>query len=245
MKVITIAAQKGGTGKTTTAALLAQAAAYNNNKTLVIDLDTGNLSFIYGADRTRGTSYDLLTGTPAAEIIQKTAVNNLDIIPASIINSTITGGKGSANRLKNALQPLKRKYKYIIIDTPAGAGELQYNALTAADVLIIPVLCDILSIQALYQIAGTVQELQQTNKNLKAAGITANYDKRTTLANQMRESIADALQELNIINAGTVRTCSKIGEAVALQIPLFKYSHKCRAVQDYKSVFNAIEQLIK
>ena len=160
-------------------------------------------------------------------------------------NTIITGGKGSANRLKDALQPLKRNYKYIIIDTPAGAGELQYNALTAADILIIPALCDILSIQALYQIAGTVQELQQINKKLKAAGIAANYDKRTTLANQMRESIADALQELNIINAGTVRTCSKIGEAIALQIPLFKYSPKCRAVQDYKNVFSVIEQLIK
>ena len=145
MKTITIAAQKGGTGKTTTAALLAQAAAYNGNKTLIVDLDTGNLSFIYGADRTRGTSYDLLTGTPAAEIIQQTNIEGLDIIPASLANSTITGGRGSANRLKEALQDVKRKYKYIIIDTPAGAGELQYNALTAADVLIIPVLCDALS----------------------------------------------------------------------------------------------------
>lgn len=245
MEVITIAAQKGGTGKTTSAAMLAEAAAHSDNKTLAIDLDTGNLSFIFGADRKRGTSYDLLNGTPAADLIQPTNIKGLDIIPAGLDNTTITGGRGSANRLKAALQAIKRKYKYIIIDTPAGAGELQYNALIAADLLIIPVLSEVFSVQALYQFAGTVQEIQAVNRKLKAAAILANYDKRTTLSKQMRESIADALQELNIINAGTVRTCSKIGEAEALQTSIYEYAPRCNAAEDYLNVFNVIEQLAK
>lgn len=245
MKVITIAAQKGGTGKTTTAAALAQAAAYNGRQVLAVDLDAGNLTFALAGDRSKGTTYELLTGKPAAELIQSTNTPGLDLIAADLDNVTITTSAGSANRLKEALKPLQRKYDYCFVDTPAGAGELQYNGLIAADLLLIPVLCEIFSIQTLYQFAGTVQELQAANKKLKAAGILANYDKRTALAKQMRESITDKMQELNIINAGTVRTCSKTGEAVALQMSLYKYAPKCRTAQDYLNVFSIIDQLTK
>ena len=240
MKIITIAAQKGGTGKTTTTAALAEAAAYNGRRALAVDLDAGNLTFSLAGDRSRGTTEDLLNGTPAADLIQPTHTDGLDIIAADLDNKARHGG-----RLADALQPLKKKYDYCLIDTPAGAGELQYNALLASDLLIVPVLCEVFSIQTLYQIAGKVQEIQAVNTKLKAAALIANYDKRTTISKQMRESISDALQELNIINAGTVRTCSKTGEAVALQKSLFEYAPSCKAAKDYLNVFSIVEQLTK
>ena len=245
MEIICAAAQKGGVGKTTTATALAEAAAYKGKRALAIDLDAGNLSFALAADRATGTTYDLLKGTPAADLIQHTGIDGLDVIPAGLDNTTIKGTRGSANRLKDALQPIKRKYDYVFVDTPAGAGELQYNGLAAADLLIIPVLCEVFSVQTLYQFAGIIQELQQINTKLKAAAIVANFDRRTTIAKQMRESISDALQELNIINAGAVRTCSKTGEAIALQRSLYEYAPSCKSAADYLNVFSIVEQITK
>lgn len=243
MKVFTSVSQKGGCGKTTTTAALAEAAAYKGRRALALDLDAGNLSFALAADRSKGTTFDLINGTPAADLIQSTNIAGLDIIPAGLDNATITNG--SAESFKKALQPLKRKYDYCFIDTPAGAGIMQYNALIAADLAIIPVLAEVFSIQTLYQLAGTLQEIQAINTKLKAAAILANYDKRTTIAKQMRESISDALQELNFINCGSVRTCSKAGEAIALQKSLFEYAPRCKAAADYMNVYNIIEQLTK
>lgn len=243
MKIITLAAQKGGTGKTTTTKALAEAAAFKGKKVLAVDLDAGNLSFSLAANRSGGTSYELITGTPAAELIQHTNTNNLDIIPAGLDNVAITGGHGSANRLKEALKPIKKKYDFIFVDTPAGAGELQYNGLLAANIVIVPVLCESFSIQTLYQFAGTVQEIQKVNKHLKAAAIIANYDKRTNLSKQMREGITDAIQELNFIYAGTVRTGSKIGESIALQKSLYEYAPNSNPAADYMTVYNLIDLL--
>lgn len=244
MKVISIAAQKGGTGKTTTAAALAEAAAHNGKKALALDLDTGNLSFALAADRKAGGTYELITGTPAAELIQHTNIDGLDIIPAGLDNITIKSTRGSGNRLKKALAPIKDKYDYIIIDCPASAGEKQYNALLAADVVIIPVLTTGTNIQALYQFAATVEQIQNINKELKAAAVIANYDRRTKRARAIAESIPDALQDLNIINAGTIRTGSKAAEAVdTLQKDIFKHAANTNTAKDYSQLFEIIETL--
>lgn len=245
MKVISIAAQKGGTGKTMTAAALAEAAAYTGKKALAVDLDTGNLSFALAADRSAGTSYDLIeNGTPAADLIQHTNINGLDIIPAATDNITINSGRGSANRLKKALAPIRNKYDYIILDCPASAGEMQYNALLAADILIIPIICTGTNVQALYQFAGTVEQLQEINSDLKAAAIIANYDRRARRTVEIAESIPAALQDLNIINAGTIRTASKAGEAVdTLQKNIYEYARRTNTAKDYLTLLSFIDTL--
>ena len=131
MQIITVAIQKGGTGKTTTAAAVVQAAAYRGRSVLAIDLDPqGNLSFTLAADTSKPGSYDLLGGAAAADLIQHKP--GYDVIPASWNLSTITSGRGSARRLQKAIEPLKKEYDLIVIDTPPTAGELQYNALQAA-----------------------------------------------------------------------------------------------------------------
>ena len=124
--IYTIATQKGGTGKTTTAAALAQAAAYKGKSCLAIDLDPqANLTYCLAADETQPGSYDLLHGAAASQVTQTTA-QSIDVISASPDLQTETSSRGSARRLQKALAPLKDQYDVIIIDTPATAGELQY-----------------------------------------------------------------------------------------------------------------------
>ena len=150
MAIIAVVNQKGGTGKTTTAAALAQAAAIQGARALAIDLDPqGNLSFALAANMRQGTTYELLTGTPAAHLIQRSPTGP-DIIPANRNNSTLTSSRGSARRLQKALQPIRGKYDFIIIDTPPTPGELQFNALQAATGLVIPLQAEIYSLQGLY-----------------------------------------------------------------------------------------------
>ena len=119
--ILSVAIQKGGTGKTTTAVILAQAAAAKGKKVLLIDLDPqGNASFAAGATITPGTgnSYLLIVGEPARDLIQTTE-QGLDVIPAAWNLATITSGKSTARRPQRAIEPIKDDYDYIIIAYPA------------------------------------------------------------------------------------------------------------------------------
>lgn len=242
MQVLAVAIQKGGTGKTTTAAVLAQAAAHKGQKVLAIDLDPqGNLSFAAGADTNKAGSYDLLNGTPAAEVIQSLQ-QGFDIIPASWNLATEATSRGSATRLKTAIEPIKKKYDLIIIDTPPTAGELQYNALFAATGLIIPLEADIFSLQSLYQITETARQIQQTNKKLVIKGfVITQLDSRSTIAKQMQENVIIAANKNNIPYLGSIRTGVAVKEAAALQENLFDYAPKSNPAKDYLAL---LEQLI-
>lgn len=243
MEILAVAIQKGGTGKTTTAAVLAQAAAHTGKKVLAIDLDPqGNLSFAAGADTSRGgSSYDLLNDTPAADIIQ-TLPQGFDIIPASWNLATEKTSKGSATRLKAAIEPIKSRYDFIIIDTPPTAGELQYNALFAATGLIIPLEADIYSLKSLYQITDTARQIMQTNKQLSIKGfVITQLDNRSTIAKQMQENVIIAANKNNVPYLGSIRTGVAIKEAAALQKNLYDYAPKSNPAKDYLAL---LEQLI-
>ena len=239
--IYTIATQKGGTGKTTTAAALAQAAAYKGKKALAVDLDPqGNLSFALAADASRPGSYDLLHGAEAADVIQHSP-QGMDVIPASLNLQTETSAPGSARRLQKALEPLKRKYSIIVIDTPATAGELQYNALQAADRLIIPLIVDAYNLQSLYQITETAAQIKDSNPKLKIAGVLlTQYDGRTNVTRQLRDLLEDKLQALRIPFLGAVRKAIAVNEATALQESLFEYAPKSKPALDYIQIFEAI-----
>lgn len=243
MQIITIAVQKGGTGKTTTAATLAQAAAHRGRRVLAIDLDPqGNLSFALAAQTIpeTGNSYNLLMGLPPTDLIQTTR-QGLDIIPATWDLSTISSGKGSARRLQRALEPLKNEYDLIIIDTPPTAGELQYNALQAATGLIIPLQADIYNVQSLYQITDTARQIQGSNPDLSTSGIVlTQYDGRSTIARQMKETITGKAAAMGVPCLGTVRAAVAVKEAAALQQSLFEYAPKCKPAVDYLAIYETI-----
>ena len=245
MKVITISIQKGGTGKTTTTAILAQAAAYRGQRVLAIDLDPqGNLSFALGAQTTAetGTAYNLLMGQPAAELIQTTA-QGLDVIPADKDLATITSGTGSARRLQKALEPIRNDYDYIFIDAPATTGELQYNALMAADGLIIPLQADSFNLQSLYQTIETAQQIQSGNPNLQFSGVIFTmYDGRSIITRQLREAITKTAEAAGVPTLGAIRGAVVVKEAAGLQQSLYKYAPKSKPAQDYLRIYEHIAQ---
>lgn len=242
MRIITVAIQKGGTGKTTTAAALAQAAAYKGEKCLAIDLDPqANLSFVLNAD-TNGTagSYELIQGEAAADIIQ-TRNLWLDVIPANWSLSTLTTSRGSARRLQKALEPIKDRYDLIIIDTPPTAGELQYNALQAATDLIIPLEADTNSLQGLYTIVSAAGEIRKSNPELSITGVLiTRYDKRPKLNRFMRDTIEAKAKEIGIPYLGEIRSGIAVREASAMQESLFDYAAASKPAQDYLKLFNEL-----
>lgn len=243
MRVITVAIQKGGTGKTTTAAALAQAGAFMGRRVLAVDLDPqGNLSFALGARAGTGDSFNLLTGTPAARLIQETA-QGLEIIPAHKDLATITSATGSARRLQKALEPVKNDYDLIIIDTPPTAGELQYNALMAAEGLIIPLQADAFNLQSLYQMTDTARQIQKNNADLQILGVVfTQYDGRSIIARQMREAITQAAGAADVPTLGAIRGAVAVKEAAALQQSLFVYAPKSKPALDYMEIYKHITQ---
>lgn len=243
MQIICTAIQKGGTGKTTTAAAIAQAAAHQGRRVLAIDADPqGNLSYTLAARTGHGTgsSYDLIEGEPAENLIQTTA-QGVDVIPAAWELSTITSGKGSARRLQRALMPIKSNYDLIVIDTPPTAGELQYNALQAATGLVIPLQADIYNLQSLYQIIDTARQIQGSNPDLSITGIVlTQYDGRSTIAKQMKETIQGKASAMGVQFLGTVRAAVAVKEAAALQQSLFDYAPKSKPAADYMTIYKQI-----
>lgn len=239
--ILAVAIQKGGTGKTTTAAALAHAAVYRGYRTLAIDLDPqGQFSFTLSADTSKPGSYELITGTPAAELIQHIRAN-LDVIPASWNLSTLTSGRGTARRLQNAIEPIKDEYDLIVIDTPPTAGELQYNALQAATGLVIPLQADIYNLQSLYQIIDTAEHIHRSNSDLAITGfILTQYDGRSTIAKQMKEGIINKATSMGVPYLGIIRAAVAVKEAAALQESLFEYAPKSKPAADYLELFDTI-----
>lgn len=239
MEVLAVAIQKGGNGKTTTAAVLAQAAAYKGKNALVIDLDPqGSITLATGADASQGSSLDLLHGN--TDVIQHLE-QGFDCIPASLQLAAETTDRGSAKRLKEAIDRIKNNYDLIIIDTPTQSGELLYNALFAADSVLIPVKTDAYSLQSLYQIADTIKAIKQANKRLKIKGMVITFlDTRSTIAKDMRDNLINVAKSLNIPFIGTIRNGIAIQEAAALQVNIYDYAPKSKPAQDYLSLLEAI-----
>lgn len=243
MTIYTIATDKGGTAKTTTAAVLTQAAHHAGKKVLAIDLDPqGNLTYCLAADARQPGSYELLHGAPSSSVIQTTP-QGVDVIPASRNLLTEASAAGSARRLSQALEPLKRKYSACFIDTPATAGELQYNALQAADRLIIVLEADGYCVQALYQIHDTAEQIRQSNPRLKYAGvlITKWESNAANIEKYLRDQIKQTAEALHIPYLGEVRRQrAPLKEATAFQRSLYDYAPKCNPAADYMAIYERI-----
>ncbi len=245
MKQIIAAANiKGGTGKSTTAAALAQAAAADGQRVLAIDLDPqANFTFFLGADQNRPGTYQLLHGTPAAEVIQQTA-QGIDAIAASPDLATEKTTPASAKRLQAALRPIIKDYDFIFIDTPTTMGELTYNALQAATGLVIPLETDSNSIQGLYQITDIAQQIQKSNPELTFFGtILTRCNLKANIDRYLKEVIEQKGQEMGAPLLGIVREGrAAIRAAQSMQQSLFEYDPKSKPAQDYKEIYQKIRE---
>ena len=239
MQIITIAVNKGGTGKTTTAAALAHAAAHRKRKVLAIDLDPqANLTYTLGASSKVPGSYELLTGQETA--LQHIAPG-LDAIAASLKLADLTTAPGSAKRLEQAINPVKGKYDLIIIDTPTKTGELLYNALQASTGLIIPLQASAYCLQSLYQTADLAAVIRKSNPQLKVLGfILTQHSARSLIARQMEQTITEKAAAVGIPYIGAIRKAVAVEEATALQKSIFDYAPKSNPAQDYLSLAKAL-----
>lgn len=241
-EVLTIINQKGGVGKSTTAAALGAGLILKGYRVLYIDLDAqGNLTFNMGAGASALSSLEMLTGTATAEeAIRHTEQG--DIIPASPAlagadNLITTTGK--EYRLKEALEPLYKLYDYIVIDTPPALGILTVNALTACTGAIVPAQADAWSLQGITQLNGTIQTVKKyCNPALKVKGIVlTRFNSRAVVSRDMQELIAQTAAALNTkLYKTTIRECTALKEAQAVQQDIYSYAPRSNATADYKAL---------
>lgn len=205
-RIIAVANQKGGVGKTTTSINLAAGLAYSSKKTLLIDFDPqGNATQGVGTrlNLKSLTVYDaLLNDVPVRECIKHLAKPPMDILPSNI---NLAGAdlelakleKGRENKLKNILDSFKDNYDYIIIDCPPSLGLLNTNALTASDSVLIPVQCEYYALEGITQLLQTIRLVQRLyNPKLRIEGVLLTmYDARTNLSQEVSEEIKKHFKE--------------------------------------------------
>lgn len=243
MKIITLAVIKGGTGKTTTAAALSQAAVKDGKRVLAIDLDPqANMTYSLGANQNRAGSFELITGTSAENAIQGTA-QGIDVISASPNLATLKTSTASAKRLRTALEPIKKNYDFIIIDTPPTMGELTFNALQASTDLVIPLEADINSLQGLYQITDIAQQMKRSNPNLNIKGfVLTRFDSRPKINRYLRDTISAKGKEAGAPFLMAIRAGVAIREAQAMQENIFDYAPNSKPAVDYKALYEIVKE---
>ena len=244
---IAVINQKGGVGKSTTSNAIGAGLFQRGYKVLFIDLDAqGNLSYSMKCENKPLSSLEVLTGTATAREATLTTPQG-DIIPASpalASADTIITDTGREYRLKEALEPLKEVYDYIIIDTPPALGTLTINALTACDSVIIPAQADIYSLQGIGQLNQTIQTVKRyCNSDLTIKGIViTRYSLRAVLTRDMTDLLEDTAKQLNTkVFTSRIRECIALKEAQASQTDIFTYNPRSNAGIDYKAL---LEEMI-
>ncbi len=198
-RIVAIANQKGGVGKTTTCINLAASMAATKRKILVVDLDPqGNATMASGVDKyqVEATAYDLLVeDTPFDEVVCRSTSGNYDLIAA---NGDVTAAEiklmevfAREVRLKNALAPIRDNYDFIFIDCPPSLNLLTINAMAAADSVLVPMQCEYFALEGLTALMDTISKLAAVvNENLKIEGLLRTmYDPRNRLSNEVSDQL--------------------------------------------------------
>lgn len=250
-RIITIANQKGGVGKTTTAINLATALAAIGENVLIVDLDPqGNASTGLGVnrrDRTMST-YDLLTrGASVSETVMETAVPHLSIIPSTMdllgVEMEIAGTRDRVYRLKKALQAEDAQvYTYVLIDCPPSLNLLTMNAMAAAHSILVPLQCEFFALEGLSQLLDTVEQVRESlNPDLDIQGIVLTmYDARNNLAQQVVEDVRAHLGEK--VYRTLIPRNVRVSEAPSYGKPAILYDLKCAGSQAYLQLASEVIQ---
>ena len=240
-RIIAIANQKGGVGKTTTAINLSSCLADKGQKVLSIDMDPqGNMTSGLGVDKdeVEKTVYDLIIGEANInEVIQKNVMDNLDVIPTNIDLSAaeieLIGIDDKEYIVRKAVHEVKDDYDFIIIDCPPSLSMLTINAMTTADSVLVPIQCEYYALEGLSQLMHTVQLVKERlNPVLEMEGVVFTmYDARTNLSLQVVENVKDNLHQ-NIYKTIIPRNI-RLAEAPSYGMPINKYDPKSAGSDAY------------
>jgi chromosome partitioning protein len=238
--IITIANQKGGVGKTTTAINLAAAFAHRGRRTLLVDLDPqGNstMSFLDPHDVHRST-YEVLTAAASIqEVIVPSPVPNLDLAPARIslakLESTLVGELDAHFRLKDRLVPVQGEYEFIIIDTPPTLGIITVNAMVAATHLMIPIQSSYFALEGTDDLLETYEKIKvRANPDLQLLGVVITlHDKRTVLARDIHDQISEVFGD-KVFNTAISRSV-RLEESPAYRVSIFEHAPQSSGAMEY------------